>query len=196
MGRFNITVYCSSSSHLEPVYYQAGAELGRQIALRGWGLVYGGNRIGLMKSLADGVQAAGGRVIGVTPQFMVDEGIGDELADELVVTRDMRERKAIMEERGDGFIALPGGLGTMEEIFEIMVGRSLGCHGKPITILNVAGYYDPLAAMLRHGIDAGFIREKASRLWCFTEEIDEALDYLQANALNPPRPLSPQKPVD
>ncbi len=183
-----IAVYCSSSRTLAPVYYDAGRRLGTAIAQRGWGLVYGGNRIGLMGVLADSVREAGGKVIGITPRLMVDEGIGDEQADELVITDNLRDRKALMEQRGDAFIALPGGLGTFEEIFEIIVGRSLGYHNKPIVLLNIAGYYDPMLAMLEHGIEQHFIRPKARRLWFATDSIDEAIEHIAAGQTSAPPP--------
>lgn len=176
----SITVYCSSSRHLPPVYYEAGAELGRAIAGLGWTLVYGGNRVGLMASVADAARAAGGRVVGITPQVLVDEGIADELCDELIVTQTMRERKALLEARGDALIALPGGLGTFEEFFEILVGRVLGCHAKPIVLLNVAGYYQPLLAMIDHGIEHGFIKPAAREDFFVAPAVPEALAFLNA----------------
>src|SRR3954454_24594302 len=115
----SVTVYCSSSSALAREYFDAGAEAGRALAENGWALVYGGNAVGLMKAVADATRAGGGRVVGVTPKLMVDKGISDALADELVVTNTMRDRKALMEDRGDAFLTLPGGLRTFEEIFEI-----------------------------------------------------------------------------
>lgn len=156
-----ITVYCSSSSHAPHIYFQAAEALGRAIALESWTLVYGGNACGCMKALADGARAANGKVIGVTPQSLVDKGLSDKQCNELIVTNNMRDRKAILESRGDAFIALPGGLGTFEEIFEIIVGRQLGYHAKPIVILNIAGYYDPLLAMLTHGVEHGFIKSSS-----------------------------------
>src|SRR5689334_18516026 len=134
-----VTVYCSSSSSLPAHYYDAGAQLGRAIAQNHWKLVYGGNSIGLMKTLSDAARAAGGKVIGITPKLFIDKGLEDKLCEELIVTNSMRDRKAILEERGDAFIAMPGGLGTFEEIFEIIVGRSLGYHNKPIVLLNISG---------------------------------------------------------
>src|SRR3954470_3930573 len=154
----SVTVYCSSSRELPAAYYDAGRELGRAIALSHWRLIYGGNRIGLMGVVADAVRDAGGKVTGISPRSMVEQGIGDDACDEMIVTETMRERKGLLEERGDAFIALPGGLGTFEEFFEILVGRQLGCHAKPIVLLNVNHYYDPLLAMLQHGVEQGFIR--------------------------------------
>ena len=143
-------------------------------------MVYGGNSCGLMASLADATRAAKGRVIGVTPQSLVDKGISDALCDELIVTTGMRDRKAQMEERGDAFIALPGGLGTLEEIFEIIVGRQLGYHSKPIVVLNIAGYYDPLLAMLEHGIEHRFIKAASRELFQVAGSVEEAMEYLRS----------------
>src|SRR6188768_1332487 len=110
----SVTVYCSSSNKVPDVYPRAAAELGRAIARQNWTLVYGGNCVGCMGALANGAREAGGKVLGITPQVMVDEGIGDHKCDELIVTPDMRARKALLEERGDAFITLPGGIGTFE----------------------------------------------------------------------------------
>ncbi len=153
--------------------------MGTQIARAGWTLVYGGNRIGSMGALADAVRAAGGKVIGITPKVLVDKGIADELCDELVVTDGMRERKAIMEARGDAFVALPGGLGTFEEIFEIIVGRLLGFHAKPIVLLNILNYYGPLLAMIQHGVDEQFIKANTRDLYFVAETDTEAIEYLR-----------------
>ena len=175
-----VTVYCSSSSHVPAVYPRAAAELGRAIAAEGWTLVYGGNCVGGMGTLANAVRAAGGTVVGITPQLMMDEGIGDELCHELVVTPDMRQRKALLEQRGDAFVALPGGLGTFEELFEILVGRILGYHRKPIVILNIAGYYDPLVAMLEHGIEHRFIKASAREAYFVASTVAEAVEFLRS----------------
>ncbi len=184
-----ITVYCSSSRRIAPVYFEAGRRLGAAIAARGWSLVYGGNCIGLMDTLACAVRDAGGKVIGITPRLMVEEGIADTQADELVVTDDMRRRKALMEQRGDGFVAMPGGLGTLEEIFEVIVARQLGYHNKPIVLLNIAGYYDPMLAMLEHGIAQQFIKPKARSLWHATADVDDALHHIAAHLAD--RPTGP-----
>lgn len=177
----SVTVYCSSSKSVPAVYFQAAAELGRAIARQGWTLVYGGNAVGCMGELADAARAAGGRVIGVTPQLLVDHGIGDERCHEFIVTPSMRERKALLEERGDAFIALPGGLGTFEEVFEILVGRTLECHRKPIVLLNIAGYYAPLLAMLEHGIEHRFIRPIAREAYAVAETVEQAVRFLTSH---------------
>ena len=173
-----VTVYCSSSGSVPDIYSQSAAELGSAIASKNWTLIYGGNCVGCMGALANGARAAGGKIIGVTPQSMVDEGIGDDLCDELIVTADMRARKALLEQRGDAFIALPGGIGTFEELFEILVGRVLGSHGKPIVILNIADYYNPLVSMIEHGIEHGFIRPKARDAYFVAKSVAEAVDYV------------------
>ncbi len=170
-----ITVYCSSSRKLDGVYYQAGRELGQAIARKQWHLVYGGNPIGLMGEVAAAARSAGGRVTGITPQQMMDEGIGDQNADELIVTPDMASRKLLLQQRGDAFIAAPGGLGTFEEIFETISSRSLGSHDKPIVILNLCNYYQPMLAMLEQAVEQGFIRQRARRLWQVANSVDDAV---------------------
>jgi uncharacterized protein (TIGR00730 family) len=184
-----ITVYCSSSKSVPRVYFQAAEELGRAIAAERWTLVYGGNAVGCMGALADAARAAGGRVVGVTPQLLVDHGIADHACHELVVTATMRERKALLEQRGDAFVALPGGLGTFEEVFEILVGRTLGYHQKPAVLLNVAGYYDPLLAMIEHGIEHRFIRPVAREAYVVANTVHEAMRILRN--VNLPAPAQP-----
>jgi uncharacterized protein (TIGR00730 family) len=187
----SVTVYCSSSTDIPEHYFRAGADLGTAIARNGWTLVYGGNRIGLMAAVADAARAAGGKVVGVTPQLMLDHGIGDDHCDELVVTAGMRERKALLEQRGDAFIALPGGLGTFEELFEILVSRRLGYHDKPIVLLNAGGYYDALLAAIEQGISQGFIRAKARQAYFVAADVPSAITYL----LSAPAPRSPDPAI-
>ncbi|HYO08272.1 MAG TPA: TIGR00730 family Rossman fold protein [Tepidisphaeraceae bacterium] len=175
-----VTVYCSSSNRLAPAFNDAARALGAALAVNGWKLVYGGNNVGMMGVLADAVRAAGGKVIGVTPQLFIDKCVQDENCEELIVTRGMRDRKAEMEDRGDAFIALPGGLGTFEEIFEIICGKQLAYHDKPIVLLNVAGYYDPLLAMIDHGAELHFIRPRARELYFVAQTVDEAIEHVRA----------------
>ena len=181
----NITVYCASSSRLAPVYREAANSLGREIAQRGWGVVYGGDSSGLMGALAEGAAIAGGQVIGILPQKFVDLGVRDENCQEVVIARDMRHRKEILESRGDAFIALPGGIGTLEEFFEIIVGRQLGYHCKPIVLLNVAGYYNPLLKMFEHGIEHCFIRPSSRELFHVAENVQDAMEYLAKSDSQP-----------
>ena len=183
-----VTVYCSSSSNLAPVFMSAAAELGRMIAQNGWRLVYGGNDVGMMGVLAGAARAAGGRVVGVTPQLFMDKGVADRACDELHVTACMRERKATMEKHGDAFIALPGGLGTFEEFFEIVCGKQLAYHNKPIVLLNIAGYYDPLLRMIDHGLELNFVRRRATELYFVATTVAEAVDHIRK--YEPPMPSS------
>jgi len=176
----SITVYCSSSAQLAPSYFTAAEATGKALAANNWSLVYGGNSCGLMKTVADAVRSAGGKVIGITPQLMVDKKLHDTLADELVITNTMRDRKALMEERGDAFLTLPGGLGTFEEIFEIIVGKQLGYHAKPIVLLNVNGYFDPLLQMIEHGIEQQFIKPCSRELYFVTSTVDEAVGHFKS----------------
>ena len=182
-----VTVYCSSSRHVDGIYTRAAAELGDAIARQNWRLVYGGNHIGCMGTLADAARSAGGKVTGITPQLLVDEGIADEHCDELVVTSGMRERKALLEQRADAFVTLPGGMGTFEEVFEIIVGRMLGYHSKPIVLLNIAGYYNPLLAMIEHGIEQRFIRAKARDAYFVATDVTKTIEHLAQAGGNAPR---------
>ena len=192
-----VTVYCSSSSDIDPTYVQAGRELAAGIAAAGWTLVYGGNHVGLMAEVADAARAAGGRVVGITPQLLHDRGMSDAAADELVVTPGMRERKAMLEARGDALVALPGGLGTFEELFEVIVGKQLGYHAKPIVLVDVNRYYRPLSDLLEHGIERGFIKPSARGLTHVAATAAEAVAYLRcctpATPVNPAR-LDPARP--
>jgi uncharacterized protein (TIGR00730 family) len=180
-----VTVYCSSSRHVDQVYFNAATQLGHAIAFNNWKLVYGGNDLGLMGALANAARDAGGEVIGITPRLLVDLGATDEKCDELIVTETMRQRKELLETRGDAFITLPGGLGTLEEIFEIIVGRVLGFHSKPIVLLNIAGFFDPLLTMLDHGIEQKFIKARTREHWHVASTVEQAISYLLGNAASP-----------
>ena len=175
----SVTVYLSSSSDVARPYHDAAAALGTAIARQGWALVYGGNSLGLMHVLAEAARSAGGRVVGITPRLFVDERTADDKADELVVTDDMRARKGLLESRGDAYVALPGGLGTFEELFEILVGRILRYHDNPIVLLNVNGYYDPLIAMIEHGIEQRFIKPRAREAYFVADTVAAAMDHLR-----------------
>ncbi len=174
----NVTVYCASSRKLADVYREAATSLGRSIALRGWGLIYGGDRAGLMGLVADGASAAGGNVVGIIPKRMMKPGVVNERCNEMVPARDMRHRKEMLEGRGDALVALPGGLGTLEEFFEVVVGRQLGFHNKPIVLLNIAGYFSPLLAMVEHGIEHQFIKAECRELFFVADTVEGAIGYL------------------
>jgi len=141
-----------------------------------------------MGIMADAARKAGGKVVGITPQLMVDKGIGDEKCDELIVTQGMRERKALLEQRGDAFVVLPGGIGTLEEVFEILVAKSLGYHNKPIVLVNVGDFFGPLLTMLEHGMKEGFIKERVKEMIFVAGNVAEAVEYLkrQSDAAPPP----------
>lgn len=159
-----ITVYCSSSTHLDPDFHAPAIIVGRELARRGVTLVYGGGCVGLMGEIARAARAAGGKTIGIITKRLMQAEVGDTACDELIVVDTMRERKRLLESRGDGFLILPGGVGTYEEFFEILVGRQLGEHDKPIAVVNSHGYYNPLIAMIEHGIEHRFIPERVRDL--------------------------------
>jgi uncharacterized protein (TIGR00730 family) len=176
---FAVTVFLSSATRVDKVYYDAATDLGRAIAREKWDLVYGGNHVGCMGALADGAREAGGRVIGVTPQFFIDRDLGDKDCDELVVVQTMRERKLTLEQRANAFIALPGGLGTFEELFEIIVGKQLGQHDKPIVILNVSNFYTPLLDLIRRAAEQHFVREVTWQQISSANTVAEAITLLK-----------------
>lgn len=175
----SLTVYCSSSRHVAPAFFDAAEQTGRAIAAEHWTLVYGGNAVGPMGRLADAARAAGGRVVGITPQLLVDHGIADSSCDELLVTESIRHRKQLMEQRGDAFLAMPGGLGTLEELFEIIVARHLHCHDKPIVLLNINNAYDPLLTMIAQGVRSRFINAAVEQLYFVAPTVPQAIDYLR-----------------
>lgn len=171
-GGKTICVYCSSSDTVDDVFFDTARKLGTLIGQRGDTLVFGGGRIGLMGELARAVHAAGGRVVGIIPESMRDDEVDYTDADELIWTDHMRTRKQAMDDRADVFVALPGGLGTLEELAEILVLKQLRYHAKPVAILNADGFYDPLLNLFDHMIDASFAKEKVRNLWhvCETAE--------------------------
>lgn len=152
-----VTVFLGSSPGTRPEFAAAAAELGASLARAGAGIVYGGDTIGLMGVLAQAALAAGGEVIGVIPQAMVEAGIAADGLTRLEVVASMHERKARMAQLGDAFVALPGGLGTLDELFEILTWRQLRLHAKPVALLDVDGFWDPLLAFLDAQVAAGFV---------------------------------------
>lgn len=171
-----ICVYCGSSDGARPEYRQAAAALGRAMLEKDIDLVYGGASVGLMGKLADTVLKGGGRVTGVIPEFLLNREISHTGLTELVVVDSMHQRKSIMADLSDGFIALPGGIGTMEELFEILTWSHLRFHNKPCALLNVAGYYDHLNAFMQHGVNQGFIRKKTGAKLIIKDEPKALLD--------------------
>ena len=175
----NITVYLGASEGSDPRLGGAVRELGRWIGQNGHALVYGGSKSGLMGALAESVLAAGGHVTGVEPQFFVDAGFVYDDIDELIVTRDMSERKAKMIELGDAFIAFPGGTGTLEEIAEVMSKVSLRHLDAPCILYNLSGYYDGLKALLAHMIETGLSSLDRQLGICFAELMKEIQEILK-----------------
>lgn len=174
-----ICVYGASSALIDESYIQAGEELGRMMAMRGHGLVFGAGADGMMGALARGVHSHGGEIIGVVPSFFNVDGVLFDNCTELVRTETMRERKQIMEDRADAFIVSPGGIGTFEEFFEILTLRQLGRHTKPIVILNTNGYYDSMDEMLEKAVISGFMTAECKKLYTTAATPEEALDYIE-----------------
>ena len=156
-SRFSLCVYCGSRPGRNEAYLEEAREVGRQIGLRGWQLVYGGGNVGLMGAVADSALAHGARVVGVIPRTLVEREVAHLALDEQLVVDTMHQRKQAMAERADAFLALPGGIGTLEELYEVWTWRHLGYHDQPIGLLNVAGFYDGLLAFMRHTVTDGFV---------------------------------------
>ena len=160
----SLCVYCGSSEMVDAQYRDAASELGAQLARAGIALVYGGGRVGLMGLLADAVLAARGKVTGIIPSHLRDAEVAHRGVSELVVVGSMHERKRLMAERADGFAILPGGIGTLDEMFEIVSWKQLRLHDKPILLVDIGGYWAPLRALLDHIIGAGFASEQTRGL--------------------------------
>ena len=176
--RGNICVFCASSANIDSRYLEAARDLGGLLAREGWRCVNGGGAVGLMGALTDGVLDAGGKVTGVMPKFMVGNGWCDDRLDDVVITADMHQRKQMMSEMASAVIAMPGGVGTLEELLETLTWRQLGLVKVPIIILNTMGYYDPLLAMLHQAIDEGFMKESHASLWRVAATPAEAVALL------------------
>jgi hypothetical protein len=177
-----ICVFCGSSSGNREEYSSAASELGRELAKRNIGLVYGGASVGIMGALADSVLENGGEVTGVIPESLV-ESVGHEKLTELHVVDTMHARKALMFELSCAFIALPGGLGTLEEIFEVLTWGQLGFHKKPCGILNISGYFDHLLRFLEHSVSEKFVKEAHFDMLQNSETVGGLLDKLQHNRM-------------
>ena len=181
----SLCVYCGSSAGASPVYAEAARRLGSELAKRGVRLVYGGGRVGLMGIVADAVLKGGGEVTGVIPGHLQDREVGHDALSELVVVETMHERKAKMSELADAFAVLPGGLGTLDETFEIVTWRQLRLHDKPVVVVDVDGYWAPLESMIASMVDRGFVRKEHAELFTVVREVDAVFEALQA--MPPPR---------
>lgn len=175
----NVCVFCASSADINPRYLEAARELGNLLAQCGWRCVNGGGAVGLMGAVTDGTLDAGGAVTGVIPKFMVDNGWCYDRLEDVIITADMHQRKHMMSEMADAVIALPGGVGTLEELLETLTWRQLGLVKVPVIILNTLGYYDNLLAMLQHAIDEGFMKTSHAGLWQVANTPQEAVDLLE-----------------
>ncbi|CAJ37293.1 LOG family protein [Methanocella arvoryzae] len=175
-----ICVFCGSSPGARQEYIDAAREMGRALARRNIGLVYGGGNVGLMGEIATAAVEAGGEVIGVIPKWLVDREVAFTTLKDLRVVNSMHERKALMAGLSDGFVALPGGLGTMEEFFEAATWAQLGIHKKPCGLLNVCGYYDSLMAFLDHSTEEFFVRPENRKMIMMEEDPDRLIDLFES----------------
>jgi uncharacterized protein (TIGR00730 family) len=178
MNKLSVCVYCGSRPGAQPGYAEAARSIGTEIGQRGWQLVYGGGRAGLMGIVADAALAAGAPVIGVIPESLMGRELGHRGLTKLHVVQTMHERKLMMAERSDAFLALPGGIGTFEELFEVWSWRQLGYHDKPLGLLNVAGYYDTLLMFLNESQRQGLMTNEQLSLLQVRKEPIELLDEL------------------
>lgn len=176
----SVCVYCSASDNISSEYFALAAEFGAAIAARGDTLVYGGASVGLMGEIARNVQQGGGKVVGIIPQSLIDLEVAYANADELIITNGFRERKAQMEARADAFVTLPGGLGTLEEVFEILSLRQLRMLEKPLVFINHNGFYDPLARLMEHMQAANFVRVSLESLCHFSLDVPETFAYIDS----------------
>ena len=187
----SVCVFCGSRTGTRPEYVEGARLLGTELARRGLTLVYGGSKIGLMGAMADAALAGGGRVVGVLPEVLQTHEISHPGLSELLLVDSMHTRKALMAERADAFIAMPGGVGTFEELFEITTWAQLGLHAKPIGLLNVAGFYEPLLELMRRAVAEGFIPEARAQPFVHHASPPALLERM----LGAEQPLTPERPV-
>jgi uncharacterized protein (TIGR00730 family) len=176
----SIGVFCSSSQRLEELWLNLAADVGTELGRRGHILVSGGGCVGMMGALADAAREAGARTVGVIPQSLVDLEVADTNADELIVTSSMAERKTMIIDKSDAFIVLPGGLGTLDEFFEVWTLATLGLHDKPIVVLDSNNFYRPLADWLRRLVSDNFVRSEALQMLMVAPDVAGAFDLLEA----------------
>ena len=174
-----VAVFCASANEVEPCYFREAGRLGKRIGELGWQLIYGGTNIGLMREVADATIRQGGEVTGIIPECIRDRGVAAGGLKQLIVAPDMKERKHLLREHADAFIALPGGWGTLEEITEVITLKQLGQHNKPIVFLNTAGYYKLFFEFIEHSRKAKFISSAYDHLYYIADAVEPALDYIQ-----------------
>ena len=186
-----IAVFSGSSEHAPAAYHEAARELGRRLGKAGWSMVFGGGMTGLMGATARGVHDANGRVIGVIPERLNRSGVRYEVADELHVTSTLRQRKAEMDRRANGFVVLPGGFGTLEEAVETITLKQLGYHRRPVAFLNTDGYYNQLFEFIEHMVDATFVKEENLGLYSVFDSPREVVAFLDAAIDEPSMETAP-----
>jgi uncharacterized protein (TIGR00730 family) len=189
-----LAVYCGSATPQDPRYVALAREVGETLAARGIGVVYGGGKLGLMGALADGALAAGGEVIGVIPEAMVKAEVANLACTELHIVQTMHERKAAFTELSDGFLTLPGGVGTMDELWEAVSWAQLGYHEKPVGLLNAFGFYDGLIAFNRHMTEVGFVRAVHANIIVAENELGALLERMAT--YEPHQPIFRMKTED
>ena len=175
----NICVFCSSSNSVAEKYFQEARDLGKSIGDSACNLVYGGTNVGLMNEVAVSVKSAGGKVIGVIPKLIEEYGISADFLDELIITPDMAERKKVLRDRSDAFVALPGGFGTLEEILEVITLKQLGYHNLPIVFINTNGFYDCLKNQFETSYKESFAKNDYREFYRFEDNYKGALEYIQ-----------------
>jgi uncharacterized protein (TIGR00730 family) len=178
----NVAIFCASANGTNPIYRQSAVELGRILAQQNIGIIYGGANVGLMQALAESSLAAGGRVVGVIPEVLVDLEVAHHGITELHVTSTMHTRKAMMSEFADAFLILPGGFGTFEEMFEVLAWQTLKLHQKPIVLLNINGFYDKLLDFLDHCVVEGLLKPRNRAVLLVADSVRDAMAQLEAGS--------------
>ncbi len=184
-----VCVFCSSSGRIDPSYVELAAAVGTELARRGHSLVSGGGSVSCMGAVARAARAGGAHTVGVIPRVLLDLEVADDDADELLVTDDMRARKGLMDSRADAFLTLPGGLGTLAELLEIWVSRTLAMHAKPVVVLDPDGIFEPLRAQVDLLVEGGFVREGAQGAVTWVRDPGEAFDAIDAALAAPAAPV-------
>ena len=184
-----VCVFCSSSGRIDPSYVELAAAVGTELARRGHSLVSGGGSVSCMGAVARAARAGGAHTVGVIPRVLLDLEVADDDADELLVTDDMRARKGLMDARADAFLTLPGGLGTLEELLEIWVSRTLAMHAKPVVVLDPDDIFEPLRAQVDLLVEGGFVREGAQAAVTWVRDPGEAFDAIDAALAAPAEPV-------
>ena len=179
----NVCVYCGSSSKVDDIYKEAATKIGQMVAAEGWGVVYGGGRVGLMGLVADGALEKGASVVGIIPEHIQGREVQHNDLTELIVVETMHVRKQMMVDQSQAFIILTGGLGTLDELFEILTWKQLGLHDKPIVIVNINGYWTKMLAALEHIAGEGFMRKEDLGMFIVVDSVDEVIEAIK-NAPN------------